>query len=1341
MASDQWYDVELRHLSALEAVAREGSFRKAADALGFVQSAVSQQIAALERAVGKRLVERSRGPGPVRLTEAGELLLGHAQAIRARLKAAQADIGALDSGTLGALRVGITQSVGVRILPQLMQRWAPAWPDVAVRPSESTSDLALYSLVERGELDLAFVELPVPDGPFEAQELLVDPYVLVVAAGSPIARKKGVPTLKEIGSLPLIAHSQCRGLRRVEAQLQARGAEPTVVFRSDVNATVQALVGSRHRRRDRAGARRRSARPAHCREAATWHPAPHACPDVAPGPRARRAGARVRRDRRAGLRGAHSRRPGGADRMSGLRRLSYPLQLVWTRLTHRGERLALVGVGVLAAQPSSRAVLAGSLVMRDRALAQATQQMPIGDRTVQAAWFGAQGIGEGDWRSLDRVARPALRRLNGHEPVSVMLFREAQIHGNLVDLRAVDGLSRWVQLRSGRLPRTCVPTRRCEVVRLDGTGAVPSTKDLRLVEVGTVSLRPDAPFAGFIQRASDTSVIATAVAYHAPVQPPLLIAEGVRQLSQTPELATFFRSYAWIVPVLPGDVHPWAIGRFGDAVDRTRSEIASHSEAFDVTAPVPALRAAAATSRAGAQRLLLLGGEAATLLLAFTILAASSLRRDVEAAWQRLSWYGARRWQLVLFSTGEAAAVAAVATLLGWLVGATGAALIAGRAGSPAGDILRHSVVSGRGVVLAVALATAATLLLFGAMRSPALRLAGFSLSALDVAALGALLAIVVGLTRGHADAASLAAGGGTGTFLLLLPALIAFVAAILTARGLVPLLRAAERLGRRGPVSARLAALSLARNPGHAAVAATFLVVSLGMALFAATYRLTLDRGQTDQAAFAVPADAVLQEDLSQLVTIPQAAGAAQYGKLADRATPVLRLAGDAGRLAGAPSVTLLGIPAAALPKVGGWRSDFSSRSIDGLARSIRPAGDTTMRGVPIPNGAQELELRANVTGTNIAVRAVISSPRGEFAYLRLGATSGRDTRLSVRLPAGVRGGKLVALAFDQLNNGRLTANAGTGLQPVSTGTMRIRSLAVDGSSLDVPWQTWRAGEGAALTGPVVRYQLTTDLVGGIRARQPTDGQPVRALVSPTLAAAANNGLVPVQVEGEPLTVRVAGVVRHFPSVTGSEVVVVDRDTLSTALNTAFPGLGVTNEIWLDGHVDRAALARTPFDVLSVQTRSDLESRLRADPLSRGALLTLAGTALVALLLAIVGLLLGLVSDLRDENGELRDLEAQGATPAQLRRHLRLRTLVVAATGLAGGLLTGLVLSALVTDLVTLTANAGAPEPPLRLVLDGPLVLAGVLGYALLAWATVVLATRAAFRGREVGRVSEAGA
>ena len=75
MAGDWWVSVELRHLVALDAVAREGSFRRAAERLGYVQSAISHQIAALETLVGQRLIDRSRGTRPLMLTPAGELLL------------------------------------------------------------------------------------------------------------------------------------------------------------------------------------------------------------------------------------------------------------------------------------------------------------------------------------------------------------------------------------------------------------------------------------------------------------------------------------------------------------------------------------------------------------------------------------------------------------------------------------------------------------------------------------------------------------------------------------------------------------------------------------------------------------------------------------------------------------------------------------------------------------------------------------------------------------------------------------------------------------------------------------------------------------------------------------------------------------------------------------------------------------------------------------------------------------------------------------------------------------------------------------------------------------------
>src|SRR2546428_12838075 len=137
MGADGWLGVELRHFLALEAVAREGSFGKAATALGYTQSAVSQQIATLERIVGHRLIDRPGGPKPVSLTEAGRLLLPHAGAIAARVAASQADLTALADGQAGTLRVGVFQSVGQRILPELMRRYLQTWPKVEAKLTES----------------------------------------------------------------------------------------------------------------------------------------------------------------------------------------------------------------------------------------------------------------------------------------------------------------------------------------------------------------------------------------------------------------------------------------------------------------------------------------------------------------------------------------------------------------------------------------------------------------------------------------------------------------------------------------------------------------------------------------------------------------------------------------------------------------------------------------------------------------------------------------------------------------------------------------------------------------------------------------------------------------------------------------------------------------------------------------------------------------------------------------------------------------------------------------------------------------------------------------------------
>jgi len=244
MEADRWLGLDLRHLVALKTIADEGSFGRAAERLGYTQSAVSQQIAALERIVGLKLIERPGGPRPISLTEAGRILLRHAEAIQARLLAAKADMAALEAGDAGRLRVGTFQSVGAKIIPTLLRRFQEARPGVEVVLRESQDESELLEMIERGELDLTFWTLPVEPGPYESVELLRDPYVLVVPVGSPLAGLSRTPTLKEIALHPIVGFNHCHAMDQVEAQLASAGRAPNIVFRSDNNGTVQGLVGA-----------------------------------------------------------------------------------------------------------------------------------------------------------------------------------------------------------------------------------------------------------------------------------------------------------------------------------------------------------------------------------------------------------------------------------------------------------------------------------------------------------------------------------------------------------------------------------------------------------------------------------------------------------------------------------------------------------------------------------------------------------------------------------------------------------------------------------------------------------------------------------------------------------------------------------------------------------------------------------------------------------------------------------------------------------------------------------------------------------------------------------------
>jgi DNA-binding transcriptional LysR family regulator len=237
----EWTKLELRYLQALRAVAREGSFGRAALELGYTQSAISQQIAALERIAGEQLVKRPKGRSPVALTDAGRVMLRHADAIVAHAQAARADLQAL--GRAGTVRVGSFQSTSSQLVPAAVSTLAERVPEAKVELHEAQGDAELLHLVEVGELDLTFCVLPALDGPFVTVELLTDPFALLVAVDHPLAGKGRVDA-RDLDRLAMVSFQHCRNEHRVEAYLVGRNIVPRFVTRLDDNGALQGMAAA-----------------------------------------------------------------------------------------------------------------------------------------------------------------------------------------------------------------------------------------------------------------------------------------------------------------------------------------------------------------------------------------------------------------------------------------------------------------------------------------------------------------------------------------------------------------------------------------------------------------------------------------------------------------------------------------------------------------------------------------------------------------------------------------------------------------------------------------------------------------------------------------------------------------------------------------------------------------------------------------------------------------------------------------------------------------------------------------------------------------------------------------
>jgi hypothetical protein len=956
---------------------------------------------------------------------------------------------------------------------------------------------------------------------------------------------------------------------------------------------------------------------------------------------------------------------------AGRRRMLVPIRFAGIRLRAHAGRSVVVAIGIAIAAGVLALTAVGAVAVQDRAVQRALAQLQPSDRAIQAVWSGVPGQSNLTYSQLDYRARAALQPVLDQPAFGVEVFRQATWGGAFVNLGAVDNVARWLVLRSGRLPQPCQP-HDCEVVQIGGAPVAPKLSFLHVV--GRATFSAGAPLNQFF--------VAPGVR-----RPPILVANGVRAFTRTPlpSAPLIARTYGWVVPLQPGSIHDWDLASLNTRLDRAQAQLEETSD-FGVSGPTDTIAAVRATSRVAGERLLILGGDAAVLLVGFAVLASTRLRRDHGDLRRRLAWFGARRSQIALVAGAEVAAITVVASVVGWIAGAGGGALFARHLGAPGGLVVEHSIFTARSLGIAVALAALTALVMLVAVRTESVAFGGLKINVADVAALGALAAVLLALARGKADATSLAANGGTGVVLLLLPGLVLFVLAVAAARFLAPLLRLLELAGRRAPPSLRIALLSLARSPGRVLLSVVFFVLSIGVALFAVAYRATLERGETEQARYAVPAPYVVTEDLQKLVTIQQAAPSGL-------GTPVLRDSGfitaDRGH-----DFMLLALPAKSLSGIDGWRNDFSAQSPAALGHLLAPPMKPALRGPRLARSTTRLALPIAITGDKIGITVVILDRRGDYTTLDLGEHGrGRHTP-AVPVPDAARAGRIVALRlrFPQI------ASFVAGHRESGT-TLSVNDASVGTLHLDRRFAGFVGVGGARVHGTTVRYIVNRAADTILRPREPLEGTPVPIVVSPAIArAVGTNGIVPLHVEEQTISAQIVGISRYFPSVDG-DFVVADLPTWLTAANTAEPGTATASELWVD--------ASRPPNVpnLDVVSQRATLAGLRSDPLARGSLALLLAAAAVGLALAVVGVLLSVLGDARDESGELFDLSVQGATPADLRRHLVLRALAVAGVGIAGGLAAGAIVSALVVSVVTVTAGAGAPLPPLVLLFGWRLV------------------------------------
>jgi hypothetical protein len=1009
----------------------------------------------------------------------------------------------------------------------------------------------------------------------------------------------------------------------------------------------------------------------------------------------------------------------------------------------RPGRTLLVSAGVAVAVAFLIGAAGGSVLSQELALRHAVAALPPAERVVRVSWSGQ--VNTGGYRALDRTSRRELAKLTGEPVAASVELTDVRLGHGLVKLGAADTLRGVVHLSSGRLPASCTNTR-CEVVQVSGT-PVGNIDDagVHLAVVGRGTLTSLVTFG--------EEGLQTQPAAGGQRPEPVLLTAGVRGLVGLTPLALFNRNYSWSAPLAPGTIHGWNVDALFRSEGRVQARLTTASPLYSLTAPDDALTHSKSQSETASRRVLLVGTSAALLLLAFAGITAGALRRDASAEMRRLATRGATRSQQFSFLLTESLGAVVPGALAGLAFGALAVTLIARQVHVPVGAALRHGLLTPWAIALATAGALGAVIAVLFALRTPESS-ASKGLRPIDMAAVGAAVALALLLIRGEGQSGSL--GSGPAIALAVTPLLASFAFCVLLSRLLAPGIRMAFRAARSGPSTLLLALLTLQRSPGRTAGIVGFLAVSTGLAVFALSYRSTLAASSNERAAYQVPLDYSLTVGPS-LLAPRDVASLDRYRSLAPGvgAWPVLRQTAEvagAGTRPATPEV--VGVPSGAFPLLHGWRSDFSAQSPAALGRLLQPTAPVALTGAAIPATARTLSLPARLTGAAVQLVLVVQTASGGADELRPPLATARTRALAVAVPVADRGGRIIALRLDlpsavQRSSAHQQAEGHNAASPFS-GALTLGPLVAVTDRGRVPvasFAGWggRGGITATHGAKSVRAQFVIDTseTALLRPLQPFDTRRLPVIASPSIAASAGpDGSLALDFGGQIVPARLVGVASRFPTTEDSEgnFVLADESSLASALGADNLPTSIPDELWLSAPAGSSVrvgdrLAEPPFATLETSSRQAIAASLRDEPLARGIVISLVTAAAAAVALALVGLALITVGFVRDEGDALFDLETQGVGPRALRASVRWRALGVAAIGLAAGMVLGALMVAVTERLLALDATLTLPDPPLRRVIPWLTIAPAVIAFALAAAALVELVLRVAHRSVTTGR------